>query len=44
MEAIPFVVVALVVLLPIVWFVAVHNRAVRLRQAVRRAGRTSTSS
>ena len=35
MEAIPFVVVALVVLLPIVWFVAVHNRAVRLRQAVK---------
>ena len=35
MEAIPFVVVALVVLLTIVWFVAVHNRAVRLRQAVK---------
>ena len=35
MEAIPFVVIALAILLPIVWFVAVHNRGVRLKQAVK---------
>ena len=35
MEAIPFVVVALVVLLPIVWFVAVHNRVLLIMMAVK---------